>query len=173
MTPKPLQLYRRRWTLVFSLPFTAFFVLVGAYSLFLLLNAPDRLIALFAGCALFVAFCVAGTMGKTVLQALLNKDPAVVIDSQGLWDMREDSRLPWQEIGKLKLDGDEQRILVSLDTRASQRQTSQIRRLLSGADVTIALGGLSYDHRELEKSLLDHHRHGRVRGTSDTGVSNT
>jgi hypothetical protein len=113
-------------------------------------------------------------MGKAVLEALYDLRPAVVIDSTGLIDRRGSAGLiPWHEIERVKLDLDEQQILVNMAGSASpdrRKLISTTRRLIYGADYTIALGGLRYDPRELERSLAQHHRQGIARrpvGISD------
>lgn len=165
MPPRPLQLYRRRWTLVFSLPLVLMMGIVGIYSVYLMFTG-DRLVMMFAGCGAFVAFCVGGTFGKSVLEALRNKEPAVIIDARGLSDFRGSVGLiPWHEIASARLGDDEQVILINFGNQADQsrrRLTSTARRLFSGADCTVALGGLSYNFRELEKSLAEHLRHGKT-----------
>jgi hypothetical protein len=54
MPTKELQLHRRRWTLVFSLPFTLVIGAIGAYSIFLLFTAEERFVLAVAGCGAFV-----------------------------------------------------------------------------------------------------------------------
>ena len=168
MATKELQLRRRRWTLVLSLPFTLVMAAIGAYSIFLLFTAEERFVLAVAGCGAFVSLCLVGTMGKAVLEALYDLRPAVVIDSTGLIDRRGRAGLiPWHEIERVKLDLDEQQILVNMAGSASpdrRKLISTTRRLIHGADYTIALGGLRYDPRELERSLAEHHRQGITRG---------
>ena len=164
MPTKELQLRRRRWTLVFSLPFTLVMVAVGAYSIFLLFTAEERFVLALAGCGTFISLCLVATIGKAVLEALYDLRPAVVIDSTGLIDRRGSAGLiPWHEIERVKLDVDEQQILVNMAGSASpdrRKLISTTRRLIYGTDYTIALVGLRYDSRELERSLAEHHRQG-------------
>lgn len=165
MSPKSLELRRRRWTLVFSLPFTIFIIVTGLYSTFIAFVTEERLVAAIAGCGAFVAICVGGTFGKAVLEALSNLRPAVVLDSQGLNDLRGGlGLLPWHDIERLKLDVDEQRILLNFSNGAglgSHPLISTTRRLFSGADYTVDLGGLHYNPRELRQALVAYHRLGR------------
>ena len=171
MPMKGLQLRRRRWTLLLSLPFTL--AAIGAYSIFLLFTAEERVVLAVAGCGAFVSLCLGGTTGKAVLEAMYDLHPAVVIDSAGLTDRRGGAGLiPWHEIEKVKLDDYEQQILVHMASSASpdrRMSTSTIRRLVHGADYTIALGGLCYDPQELERSLADYHRQGGARRMASTG----
>lgn len=163
MPPKSLQLRRRRWTLVFSVPFTIFIAIVGAYSVCLIFSG-DRFLMLIGGCSAFAAFCVGGTLGKSALEAWRNNDAAVVVDEHGLNDLRgKTSFIPWHQIETVKLDVDEQRVLVNMAKDGRRHLiTSATRRLLSGADHTIALEGLSYSHHELAKALAEHHRYSKA-----------
>lgn len=163
MPAKRLALRRRRWTLIFSLPFTVLMLVICIYSVFLLFTG-NPLVTFIAGLSAFGTFCVGGTLGKTVLQALCDLQPAVIVDSNGLNDVRGGTGLvPWHEIERVKLDLDEQRILVDVADHAApdrRRWISRARRLLSGADYTVALAGLSYHPQELERALAWHHRQG-------------
>lgn len=163
MPPRPLQLQRRRWTLVFSVPFTAFMALVGTYSVYLMITG-DSLVMVVAGCGAFAALCIGGTVGKSVLEAWRNNDPAVIVDQHGLHDTRGATGfIPWDQIETVKLDVDEQRILINIATTHRRGPlASATRRLLAGADHTVALGGLSYSPRELAKALAEHHRNGKA-----------
>ncbi|MDA8445137.1 STM3941 family protein [Paracidovorax valerianellae] len=161
MAEKRLTLRRRRWTLVFSLPFTVLMLVICIYSVFLMFTG-DRLVTFIAGLSAFGTFCVGGTLGKAVVQALYDLQPAVIIDSHGLNDVRGGNGLvPWQEIERVTLDLDEQRILVDMADHAvpeRRRRVSKTRRLLSGGDYTVALAGLSYHPQELGRALAWHHR---------------
>lgn len=158
MPLRPLQLHRRRWTLVFSVPFIALMALVGAYSIFLLFTG-DRLVMVIGGIGAFVALCIVGTLGRSVVEAWRNNDPAVVVDQHGLNDLRSATGLiPWREIETVTLDVYEQRIIVKV---AANSRRSITRRLLVGGDYAVALGGLSYSHRELSNALDEYHRLGR------------
>ncbi len=164
MPPTPVNLYRRRWTLMFSLPFTALMLGTCVYALFVLGVADDRLVQVIAGVAAFGTFCVGGTFAKAVYEALSNLQPAVIIDARGVEDLRGAGLLAWQYIESVKLDPDEQLILVKfVDNAATARRglISTTRRIFSGADQTIALGGLSYSHRKLAVSLAEHFRQSR------------
>lgn len=168
---RPLQLYRRRWTLVFSIPFTALMALVGAYSVFLMFIG-DRFVMVIGGFGAFVALCVGGTLARSALDAWSNTDPAVVVDLHGLHDLRGAIGLiPWREIETAKLDLDEQRILVTFATGAAGRVKSTGRRLLTGGDYTVALGGLSYSHRELANTLAEYLRQGRGASANSSETS--
>lgn len=166
MSLNPVLLRRRRWTLVFSLPFTLLMVGTCAYSLFLIGAADERLVRWIAGFMAFGTFCVGGTFGKAVLEALYDLQPAVIIDASGLTDRRGAGLLAWQDIESVKVDPDEQLILVKFVANAATARSgliSKTRRLFQGADYTVALGGLSYNPRTLARALAEHHRQSRAR----------
>ena len=148
--------------------------LVGAYSIFLMFSG-DRFLTVISGCAAFGAFCVGGTLGASALEVWRNHEPAIVIDAHGLNDLRGKTGLiPWHDIESVQLDNDEQRILMNVVrgvAHSRRRFASTTRRLLAGADYTIALGGLSYNHHELAKSLAEHHRQGKVLNVSKAAES--
>jgi len=167
MLPKPLPLRRRRWTLVFSLPFTAFMAFAGAYSVFLMFSA-ERVAVMLGACGAFVSLCVGGTLGKAALDAWRNEEPAVVVGADGLHDLTGETGLvPWHRIDAVRLDDYEQRILVTLVVASPDRAgrlVSATRRLLAGADYKVDLRGLAYRPRELAAALAEHHRQGRSGG---------
>lgn len=109
-----------------------------------------------------------------MLEAWRNKARAVVVDQHGLNDLRgETDFVPWHRIETVRLDLDEQRILVDIATAPSRGLAGTTRRLLSGADYTVALGGLSYKHRELAKALAEHHRHRKAGSIGNASASDT
>lgn len=142
-------------------------VLATAYGVFLLFTG-DRLLMLIGGIGGFAAFCIGGTLGKSAFDAWRNNDPAVIVDREGLDDVRGGSGvIPWSEIEKVRLDLYENRILVNFAGSGGRSHSgaSTVRRLFAGADCTITLRGLSYDPRELAKALAEHHRRGRPQMT--------
>lgn len=116
MQPQPIALHRRRWTLVFQMPFTLLMALCMAYSLHWACASSDRLFTVFFLCAAFVVFCVGGTLGRAALEAYRVQDPAVVIDATGITDLRqEDPRtVPWDAVERVQLDNAEDVILIQL-----------------------------------------------------------
>lgn len=163
MTATTLELRRRRWTLVLSVPFTVVMAMLGIYSMVAMLGG-DRLAMLVGGCGVFGSFCVAGTVGKAAFAAWRGVGPAVVVDGRGVTDHRGGTGLiPWHDVQTVKLDDDERRILVNVvrSAASSGRVMTTARRLFGGADHAIALGGLRYDPRALAKALADNHRRGR------------
>lgn len=119
---------------------------------------------LVGGCGVFVSFCVAGTVRKAAFAAWRDVGPAVVVDERGVTDDRGGTGLiPWHDVETVKLDDDEQRILVNVvrSAASSGRAVTTARRMFGGADHAIVLGGLRYDPRALAKVLSDNHRRGR------------
>ena len=64
--------------------------------------------------------------------------------------------LHWRDTEKLAWG-----ILVNVTKGTAGRHGSTARRLLAGGDYVVALGGLSYSHRELSNALAEYHRQGR------------
>lgn len=162
---KPIQLRRRRWTLFFSIPFTVAMLATLAFSIFLLITVDERLVKFIAGVGGFGAFCVAGTLGKSVLEALYDLAPAVTVDARGLHDLRGGEQLiPWHRVERVLVDTEGERIRVYLTADASEHKLlSGARRLVSGGDLTVALGGLVYNYRHLSRALAEYHRQGKTR----------
>ncbi len=163
MPPEPLQLRRRRWTLVFSIPFLLFIVLGGVYCVVALSSGFDgRLGIALAVCAGFTTFCVAGTLGKLVFEAIVDKGPALIVNARGLHDLRSKRGLiPWGHIERVRFDDEDTHLLVTLKPEAAPRRgrlMRAVRSLLSVADYSIALGALSYDHGQLKRTLDAFHR---------------
>ena len=162
MPLKPIHLRRRRWTLFFTIPFTAAMLATFAYSVFLLIVIDERLVKLIAGVGAFATFCIGGSLGKTVLDALYDLEPAVIVNSEGLDDVRGGTGLVfWHEIESVKLDMDEQQIRVKVAARAAPDRralVSATRRLFTGADYSIDLHGLSYYPHGLKQALAEHQR---------------
>ncbi|WP_440225000.1 hypothetical protein ACQQ2N_07090 [Dokdonella sp. MW10] len=166
MSLKPIALYRRRWTLVFSLPFAAFMAIVALYSLYFAFAGGDRLVVLIAGGSAFVSICVGGTIGRSALEALLDKAPAVVIDEHGLEDVKSgDGVIPWRDIAEVRFDSGRDQILVRLGASppgGSQPTNGAMTRLFTGADITIPLDGLSYHPIKLQRGIAGWLRQARA-----------
>ncbi len=162
MPLKPIHLRRRRWTLFFTVPFTLAMLATFAYSVFLLIAIDERLVKLMAGVSAFATFCIGASLGKTVLAALYDLAPAVIINAEGLDDIRGGTGLVfWHEIERVKLDMDEQQIRIKVAARAAPARralVSATRRLFTGADYAIDLHGLSYHPHRLKQSLAEHQR---------------
>ena len=69
MPPPPILLYRRRWTLVFQVPFVLLMAICLAFSVYWALASNDRLFTALCLFAAFVSFCVGGTLGRSALEA--------------------------------------------------------------------------------------------------------
>lgn len=74
MQPQPILLYRRRWTLVFQVPFVLLMAVCLAFSLYWASVSNDRLLTALCLCAAFVSFCVGGTLGRSALEAYREQD---------------------------------------------------------------------------------------------------
>lgn len=116
MQPQPILLYRRRWTLVFQVPFVLLMAVCLAFSLYWASVSNDRLLTALCLCAAFVTFCVGGTLGRSALEAYREQDPAVVIDATGITDLRQDDphTVTWEAMERVHLDDYEGVILVKL-----------------------------------------------------------
>ena len=162
MPLKSIHLRRRRWTLLFTIPFTVVMLATFVYAVFLLIAIDERLVKLIAGVGAFATFCIGATVGKTVLQALHDLEPAVIVNSEGLDDIRGGTGLVfWHEIEGVQLDMDEQQIRVKVAARAAPDRralVSATRRLFTGADYSIDLHGLSYYPHGLKQALAEHQR---------------
>ena len=171
MPLKPIHLRRRRWTLLFTAPFAVFMLATFAYSVFLLIAIDERLVKLIAGASAFATFCIGASLGKTVLAALYDLEPAVIVNAEGVDDIRGGTGLVfWHEIESVKLDMYEQQIRVKLAARtASDRRAlvSATRRLFTGADYSIDLHGLSYRPHRLQQALAEHQRKAARRARSE------
>jgi len=163
MQPEPILLYRRRWTLVFQVPFTLLMLLCLAFSLYGASVSNERLLTALLLCAAFVAFCVGGTLGRAALEAYRVRDPAVVIDATGITDLRQDDphTVPWEAMERVQLDGYEDVILIQL--RPGQKDSAlrviakALQRWQRRGDVVFALGGLAYDTRQIQNALKAFH----------------
>lgn len=165
LTIEPMVLYRRRWTVYFTLPFAGLMLAVCAYSIFLMFTG-DKLVMLIGGVGAFATFCIGGTVGKSGWDALFHPEAAVVIDADGLHDARGTTGpVAWNEIEKVRLDVAELRIYVHVGHQTPNRHplASTTRRLFTGGDFTVSLSGLGFDERQLAKALAAHHRQGRAR----------
>jgi len=94
MPPQPILLYRRRWTLVFQVPFVLLMAICLAFSLYGALASNDRLLTILFLCAAFVSFCVGGTLDRPALEAYREQDPAIVIDATGITTCARTTRTP-------------------------------------------------------------------------------
>ncbi|MBL7087294.1 hypothetical protein [Acidovorax sp.] len=163
MQPQPIMLYRRRWTLVFQVPFTLLVLACLAFSLYWAAVSNDRLLTILCLCAAFVAFCVGGTLGRSTLEAYRVRDPAVVIDATGITDLRQDDphTVPWEAMERVHLDNYENVILVKL--RPGHKDSAlrvifkALQRWQQRGDVVFFLGGLAYDTRQIQTALKAFH----------------
>jgi len=163
MPPQPILLYRRRWTLVFQVPFVLLMAICLAFSLYGALASNDRLFTALCLCAAFVSFCVGGTLGRSALEAYREQDRAIVIDATGITDLRQDDphTVPWEAMERVHLDDYEGVILVKL--RPGHKDSAlgviikTLKRWQQRGDVVFALGGLAHDPRQIQTTLKAFH----------------
>lgn len=163
MPPQPILLYRRRWTLVFQVPFVLLMAICLAFSLYWASVSNDRLLTALCLCAAFVSFCVGGTLGRSALEAYREQDPAIVIDATGITDLRQDDphTVPWEAMERVHLDDYEGVILVKL--RPGHKDSAlgviikTLKRWQQRGDVVFALGGLAHDPRQIQTALKAFH----------------
>lgn len=163
MPPQPIVMYRRRWTLLFQVPFTLLMVACLAYSVLLIYAADNKLLTLIGSVGAFSSFCIAGTFGRSAWEAYRERDPVVVIDESGITDLRdEDSHtVPWEAMERVLLDITENTIRVKLRTSTTESAIGVIVKALQrwqrGGDMVFLLGGLAYDARQVQMALRAHH----------------
>lgn len=163
MQPQPILLYRRRWTLLFQVPFTLLMLLCLAYSLYWAYVSSERLYTALFLLAAFVTFCLAWTLGSAALKAYFERNPAVVIDASGITDLRHEApnTVPWEAMERVHLDNHENVILIRLhpgrkDT-ALRVVIAALQRWQRRGDVAFPLGGLAYDTPKIRKALKAFH----------------
>ena len=163
MQPRPIFLYRRRWTLLFSVPITLLMVACLVYSVLLIYTADNRLVTLTGSVGAFASFCIAGTLGRSAWEAYRVREPAVVIDESGITDLREEDShtVPWEAMERVWLDITENTIRVKLRSSSNASALGVIVKTLQrwqrGSDVVFLLGGLAYDVRQVQTALHAHH----------------
>lgn len=164
MLPRPILLYRRRWTLVSQVPFALLMAACCACAVYFAWRAQTPVVAAFFWLGAFGTFCIAGSLGHASLNAYRLREPALVIDETGITDLRDtDPRtLPWQAMQRVVLDNYENAILVRLvpapDTSLLRAITDTLRRWQLRGDAVFSLGGLGYDANQLRTSLQAFHR---------------
>ena len=161
MPSQPILLYRRRWTLIFQVPFVLLMAACLAFSLFLALASGSRLLAALGWVGAFVSFCVGGTLGNAAWKAYRWRDPAMVIDADGITDLQGDEprTVPWSAMDRVHLDNYESVILVRLrqGTKTSfvGAAVQALQRWQRRGDVAFHLGGLAYDTRQVQVALKE------------------
>lgn len=157
-------LYRRRWTLIFQVPFVLLMAACFASAVYFAWMAETPGIAAFFWLGAFGAFCIAGSLGNASLNAYRLREPALTIDETGITDLRNDDprTVPWHAMQRVVLDNYENTILVKLvpaaDASLVRTIAATLRRWQLRADVVFSLGGLGYDPNLLRNSLQAFHR---------------
>lgn len=163
MQPQPILLYRRRWTLIFQLPFTLLMVLTLPYAVYLAVAVDGPLFRAVFSLAAFAAFCIAWTLGRSAWEAYRWRDPALVVDATGITDLRGDDQhcVRWDAMERVHLDNYENRILIRL--RAARTESAlgvvikTLRRWQMEGDVAISLRGLAYNTQQIQTGLKAFH----------------
>lgn len=165
--PPSLSFERRRWTALFTLPFVAIVGLSGLMSVIWLPHLLGPRLGYVTG-ALFALFSVAlaFTLGREALQALNSRGPALVVDAEGITDrFHLHTHVPWSVVESATIDGEDGNDLslmlrpgTALPRGGQVKPTLRRRmgRWFGRADLTIPLGGLVYNHRELRDALKAH-----------------
>lgn len=163
MPPQPILLYRRRWTLIFQVPFTLMMILCLAYAVYFAVAVEGPLFRAVFSFAAFGAFCIAWTLGRAAWEAYQSRDPAVVLDGTGITDLRSDAQrfVPWEAMERVHLDNYENMILIRLRTTRSDSALgilfTTLQRWQQGGDVAFSLRGLAYDTRQIQTALKAFH----------------
>ncbi|MDQ8023779.1 MAG: hypothetical protein REI94_18205 [Moraxellaceae bacterium] len=166
--PAPLHLHRSRWTLVFTLPFVLMMSVGGIWALVIALTSDEKIWIAAGWVAAFVAVCLVGTLGKSALEALRDRGVALIIDEQGVNDVRGGQVFTWGEIAHIGIVAGGSHILLNLNASAMPEGTGLkhvARRLVNGADHAIELRGLSYSPRALQFALKAFPRNAASRST--------
>lgn len=164
LRPAPLSFEQRRWTVVFALPFAALMALGGPAMLLWLPSLLGAKLGIPLGIFFALAsLALAGGIGGPALKALRQKGPALVIDARGITDnFHLNKHLPWQVIESACVDlGDGDTLVIVLRPGARLPGGAMVRaqfwrRLFSGGDLSIPLGGLVCNHHRLREVLQAH-----------------
>jgi len=163
-TTQVLALERRRWTALFALPFAIVVAVSGVRCVWWLpqLLGP-RAGSILGWLVALAAVAMAASVGREAWRSLTEPGPALILDARGITDQFHlHAHLPWSAVQAVKLEhGDGASLVLVLRpgavlpsghvVRPSWRQ--QARRLVSGGDLTIPLGGLVYQPRRLRETL--------------------
>ena len=163
MPPQPILLYRRRWTLVFQVPFAALMAILTAYAIFMAVVFNDRLFTPLFSLGALCTFCVAWTMGRDALEAHRNREPVVVIDETGITDLRDENPqpVPWQAMVRVRLNSDDRlviRLLTAEKASALRVISLAMQRWTNGGDKVIYLAGLAYNPYMMQRTLNAFHK---------------
>ena len=163
MQPQPILLYRRRWTLIFQVPFTLLMVLSLAYAVYFAVAVDGPLFRAVFSLAAFAAFCIAWTLGRSAWEAYQWRDPALVVDATGITDLRGDDQrcVRWDAMERVHLDNYENLILIRLSDAGTGSALGAVFRTLQrwqqGGDFAFSLRGLAYDTRQIQTALKAFH----------------
>jgi hypothetical protein len=115
---------------------------------------------------LFSALCVGIPVGRSAWIALTDKEPALIVDSRGITDnFHLNAFLPWSAMksASVEFGGGDCLFIVLRDGAMTPGGKPvepglgrTLKRALTGSDLTIPLGSLSYNPNKL-RALLTHY----------------
>ena len=164
-TPRPLRLYRRRWTAYFSLTFAVVLCVSGLTIAVVAASIPTASLRYVMWIVVVgSSLAIAASLANGALKALTSKDPVLTFDDEGVTHVDGDSTfLAWSEIARISTthnDGDRLGIWFTRSS-AYHQETGALKaiaqRALSGADMSIRLGDLVYNPTELKKTVAAYH----------------
>jgi hypothetical protein len=119
---------------------------------------------------LFSALCVGIPVGRSAWIALTDKEPALIVDSRGITDnFHLNAFVPWSDMKSASVEfGDGGCLSIVLRDGATAPSGKPVKpslartlkRALTGSDLTIPLGSLSYNPTKL-RALLTHYTKAR------------
>ena len=160
MQPPAIHLYRRRWTLYFQVPFTVLMALTTAYSVFLAVASNDRLLTLIGAIGAFGSFCITWTLARSAWDAHQNREPALIIDAQGILDLRQDDpqTVRWNAMESVHINFRTDAIVARLRHGNQGSITQALQRAYrGGGDVAFSLHGLAHDTSVIQSTLKAFH----------------
>jgi hypothetical protein len=169
-----LVMHRRRWTAWFTLPFAIVLLIGGCTGALIAYGHFDGNLGIgIGGLALFGALCVAIPVGRSAWIALTNKEPALIVDANGITDhFHLHAFLPWSQIQSASADlrdGDSLSIVLRDGVTAPNGKRVEpgvaraLKRAFTGSDLQIPLGSLSYNPNKLRDLLTYYMSSGRQR----------
>jgi hypothetical protein len=170
-SPKPVKLYRRRWTALIMLPVALMIAICSPYGILLFITffGKEHVIAIAVVSAVCLLFLLIGiSLIREYWRALTFNGPALVIDERGFTNYFDGlPTIIWRDIERIAIVGDDTDAIV-IDVRNAQDAESTARSLFkltrrlmqranSSGDIYIYLGEIVYRRKELETQLRELH----------------
>jgi len=162
--PDRLELYLTRWTAYFALPFGIVCLLAGILALLYAIFVFGGKTGVVVGClGLFVGVALGWTVVRAARRALIDPDPVVVLDRDGLtFRLDEATFIPWSSIERIRANGgDGSDIEIwykqGFGSRPVPSVVRSVIRAIRGADQTICLSDVTYRPRELARVIAKLH----------------